>query len=168
MTIKGLYFRYLWFMLNHVYVGVSHFEEKRRIMGKLGFQVGEGTRVVGPLHCTGKLTIGKNCWIGKNFMVNGYGEVSIGDNCDIAPGVSIQTGSHLIGTSDRRAGEITEKDVMIGSGTWICANATLIGGVEVGKGCVIAACACVNKNIESNTLVAGVPAKLIRSLKESI
>ncbi len=162
---KRLRERYLWFEVNHRFPGPGNFERKRKNLIKLGFEIGEGTRVAGPIRSTAKLKIGKNCWIGKDFKANGYGTVYIGDNCDIAPGVSFQTGSHIIGDSTRRAGEVTEKDVTVGSGTWICADSTLLGGVNVGSGCIVAACSLVNKDVDDNTMVGGVPAKIIRRLE---
>ena len=67
-------------------------------MRKLGHEIGEGTKIVGPIYCTGKIIIGKDCWIGKNLIINGNGSVRIGDNCDVAPEVSFQTGGHEIGS----------------------------------------------------------------------
>ena len=128
----------------------------------MGFHVGEGTKIVGPIFCTAKLTIGKNCWIGKNFLCNGRGYVTIGDNCDIAPEVVFQTGGHEIGTPERRAGKGRVFAQRVGDGTWIGGRSTIVGETKIGKSCVIAGCACVTKDVPDNVLVGGVPAKIIK------
>jgi len=103
LHLRGVKRRIVFFLVNKVYVGTStrFFETKRRLLNSIGYSIGSGTRVVGPIECYGKLTIGKNCWIGKNLKVNGNGSVFIGDNCDIAPEVTFQTGNHEIGDAYR-------------------------------------------------------------------
>ena len=165
LHLKGLRHHYLTFFLNHVYAGTNKFEKKRKILIKLGHKVGEGTRIVGPVICTGHLNIGQNCWIGKNFTVNGNGNVTIGDNCDIGPEVTFQTGGHKIGDTTRRAGEGLIFSQTVGSGTWIGGRSTVLGATTVGQGCIIAGCACVIQDVPDNTLVGGVPAKIIRRLE---
>ncbi len=164
MTIKGLKNRIYWFLINKVYAGTHNFEKKRKLLIKLGHRIGEDTKVVGPVFCTGKLVVGNNCWIGKNLKVNGNGTVYIDDETGIAPEVTFQTGTHLIGPHSCRVGEGYNEDIKVGSGCWVCVRCTLLPGVEVGDGCVVAACSCVNKSIEKDTLVGGVPAKTIRKL----
>lgn len=152
--------------VNHLCVGTKYFGLKRKLLRLAGYEIGDGTRVVGPVYCTGQMKVGKDCWIGKNFMINGNGTVAIGDNCDIAPEVAFQTGGHEIGTKERRAGEGVIFDISVGNGCWIGARSTVLGGVHVGDGCVIAACACVCKDVGNNCLVGGVPAKVIRELED--
>ena len=122
--------------------------------------------MVGPIYPHGNLTIGKNCWIGKNLMVNGIGTVVIGDNCDIAPEVTFQTGGHLIGNSERRAGEGVIFNQTVGAGTWIGGRATILNNTNIGKSCVIAGCACVTHDVADNLLVGGVPARVIKQLND--
>ncbi len=163
----GLRIRWVNLLVNHIYAGTraKHFEKKRRLLNSLGHEIGEGTKIVGPVFCTGKLIIGKDCWIGRNFTVNGNGTVTIGDSCDIEPDVVFQTGGHEFGSMERRAGEGYVKSIAVGSSCWICARSTILGGVTVGTRAVVAACACVAKDVEKNTLVGGVPAKVIRRLE---
>lgn len=166
LHLKGLRYKVNTFLVNKVYAGTKprYFEKKRRLLNKIGYEIGEGTKIVGPVYCTGKLKIGKNCWIGKNLTVDGDGCVTIGDNCDIAPEVSFQTGGHLIGDSSRRAGEGIINDITVGNGCWIGARATVVNNIKIGNSCVVASCACVTKDIEDNLLVGGVPAKVIKEL----
>lgn len=164
MKIKTLYRIFCWFRINRIYKGTRFFNKKVKLLRKVGVVLGDNTKVVGPLFCTGKLVIGDNCWIGKNLNVYGNGIVTIEDNCDIAPNVSFHTGGHRIGNEDRRAGEGLIYNQIIGAGTWVCGNSTFIKDSGTGKGCVVAACACVKDKFEDNVLVGGVPAKIIKKL----
>ena len=167
LHLQGLRYKWNLYLVNKVYAGTKpkHFEKKRKLLNQIGFEIGEGTRIVGPIFCAGKLKIGKNCWIGKNFFVNGNGMVVIGDNCDIAPEVIFQTGGHKIGGPERRAGEGVIHNQTVGNGCWIGGRVTILNSVNIGHSCVIAGCACVTKDIEENSLVGGVPAKLIKVLQ---
>ena len=167
LHIEGIYRAYIMHLVNKRYAGStnpSKCQKKRKLLIKLGYSIGEGTVVIGPIECTGKLTVGANCWIGKNFMINGNGSVVIGDNCDIGPEVTFQTGGHTIGSAERRAGQGLSFSQVVGDGTWIGGRATIMNNVSIGKGCVIAGCAAVVSDVEDNLLVGGVPAKAIKKL----
>ena len=152
--------------VNKVFVGTKHFEKKRKLLMSIGYKIGENTKIVGQIECYGKLSIGSNCWIGKNLKVNGNGTVIIGDNCDIAPEVTFQTGGHEIGSSERRAGEGVIFSQRVGKGTWIGGRVTIMNNTTIGNSCVIAGCSCIIRDVEDNSLVGGVPAKLIRMLDD--
>ena len=154
------------FVVNHVLAGTPYYEQKRKLLNSAGFQLGEGTKVVGPIFCTGKLTTGKDCWLGRDLKVQGNGTVTIGNNCDIAPEVTFLTGGHEIGNASRRAGIGEIYRIRVEDGCWIGARSTLGRTITVGKGSVIAACACVMKDVADNTLAGGVPARCIRKLDD--
>ncbi len=155
------------FLINHVYQGTNpkYWEKKRKLLNSIGHAIGEGTKIVGPVRIYGKLQVGKNVWLGENFTVYGLGTVRIGDNCDVAPDVVCLTGSHEIGGPERRAGKGTMNDLSIGNGCWVCARSTLIGPLTISDSSVIAAGSVVNRPVDENTLVGGVPAKVIRTLE---
>lgn len=166
--LKGLHRTINLWLVNHIYAGDSkakYFEKKRRLLIAAGVEIGEGTKVVGPIYPHGNLIIGKNCWIGKNLVVNGIGTVVIGDNCDIAPEVTFQTGGHEIGSEERRAGTGIIFNQSVGSGSWIGGRVTILNNSTIGKSCVVAGCACVVKSVPDNTVVGGVPAKVLKRLK---
>lgn len=94
----------------------------------------------------------------------GSAKITIGENTQIGPGTIICTISHEMGDSNKRAGKRVYKDIVIGKGVWIGANATIISDVTIADGCVIGAGALVNKSTEPNGLYVGVPAKRIRDL----
>lgn len=165
--IKGIRFLYrkiVLFLVNYVFVGTWFYKTKRILLNSLGFRIGNGSKVVGPVFCTAQLVVGNDCWIGKDLRIYGNGRVLIGDNCDIAPEVVFVTGGHLIGDANRRAGEGVSYSIHVGNGSWIGTRSTLLKNVNVGSGCVIASCACVTKSIKDGMLVGGVPARIIKKL----
>ena len=155
------------FLVNKIFRGTKtkNFEIKRKLLILAGNDIGEGTKIVGPIFSTHPIKIGKNCWIGKNFTVYGEGCVTIGDNCDIAPEVVVLTGGHEIGNSSRRAGKGQLYTVQIGDGVWIGARSTIGKNIKIANGSVVAASACVMNCVDEDTLVGGVPARIIRRLK---
>ena len=154
------------YIINVKYAGADHryFEKKLKAMRTLGYKVGDGTKIVGPINITTQLEIGKNCWIGMNFQCQGNGKVVIKDNCDLAPDITISTGGHLIGTHDRRAGEGLVNNTTIEEGCWIGVRSTIINSANIGAGSVVAACSNVIKDVPKNSLVAGNPAVVKRDL----
>lgn len=162
--LKHLKKKIVFGLVNGPLAGTDAFELKRQLLNSIGHTIGYGTKIVGPVFLSGTAIIGDNCWIGRNFSVNGNGKVIIGCNCDVAPDVHFNTGGHAIGSHDRRAGVGEIYTQTIGAGTWIGARSTFVTEITVGEGCMVAACACVVANVEANCLVGGVPAKLIRKL----
>lgn len=167
LHLRGLKYKIVMFSVNHIFAGTNpkYFELKRKMLNSIGFNIGKNTKIVAPINCSAKLSIGENCWINHNFAVEGNGSVSIGNNCDIAPNVSFQTGGHKIGNAQRRAGEDMVYHSSVGNGCWICANSNILGNVNIGNSCVIAASACVTQDVPDSVLAGGVPAKILRSLK---
>lgn len=169
LHLQGLRRKVIFFRVNYLLSGTKekNFEKKRKLLTQLeGVEIGERSKIVGPIEINGRLTIGKNCWIGKNLRINGNGSVTIGDNCDIAPEVTFQTGGHEIGGAVRRAGRGLIFHQSVGNGVWIGGRTTILNNVSIGNGSVIAGCACVTKDVPANTMAGGVPAKRIRDLSD--
>lgn len=167
--LYGIWRKICFFLINHVFVGTNLFScsAKRTLMKAVGFAVGAGTTIVGPIYIYGTIEIGEDCWINRNLTVHGNGFVKIGDNCDIAPDVCFLTGGHKIGKADRRAGTGEIYSIRVGDGCWIGARSTVGRNVTIGDASVVAACACVMRNIPANVLVGGVPGKVIRGLADA-
>lgn len=108
------------------------------------------------------ILIGKNSFINQRCLI-GPG-VIIGENVSLGHQVSLITATHKKGDTTKRAGETIFKEINIGDGSWIGANTTVLPGVSIGSGCIIAAGSVVIKNCESNSLYGGIPAKLIKKL----
>lgn len=138
-----------------------------------GFQIGRGTVMWGAPTITGsgdlytRLHIGRDCWFNIGCMLNLGATITIGDRVAIGHQVMILTDSHAIGDQKRRAGPLTALPVQIGDGAWVGARATILPGVTIGEGAVVAAGAVVTKTVAPNLLVGGVPARPIRELTEA-
>lgn len=78
--------------------------------------------------------------------------------------VLILTTSHEIGPQGQRAAALEARPVCIGSGAWLGARCTILPGVTIGAGAIIAAGAVVSRDVPANTMVAGIPARVIKSL----
>ena len=155
------------FFVNKIFVGTNprFFSLKAKLLRSIGYKIGEKTSIVGPIICTGNLEIGDNCWIGTNFIVRGNGTVKLGNNIDVGPDVTFITGSHLIGNKFRRAGEGYNCRILVKDGCWIGSKSTFLNEIIVGEASVIASCACVCKDVRSNVLIGGVPARIIKELE---
>jgi acetyltransferase-like isoleucine patch superfamily enzyme len=122
-------------------------------------------RLVPPVHCDHgiELRVGANVFVNHGCTLNDMGGIEIGEDTMIGPNVSLLTTGHPTAVADRRAG-ITIAPIHIGANVWIGAGATVLGGVTVGDGAVVAAGAVVSRDVPPATLVAGVPARAIRTL----
>ena len=105
-------------------------------------------------------------WIGAgtHFSCTPTARVTIGDRCDVGPGVLFVTGSHQIGDATRRAGKGFSLPITVGDGTWVGARVTFLGGSSVGAGCVVAAGSLVRGEFPANVMIAGTPARIVKQL----
>lgn len=147
----------------------THFFKLRGYLYRLsGLNVEGGVCFCGHgfVYGRGRVSIKSGTWISPGLILRTHVDapITIGSNCDIGPSVELVTGSHLIGSQHRRAGEGTAFPIEIGDGCWIGARSVILGGVRVGAGSVIAAGSVVISNVPDNTLVAGVPARIKRQL----
>ncbi|MFE8701748.1 acyltransferase [Cytobacillus sp. FJAT-54145] len=164
--MRSIKIRFCLMIINNFLIGTRFFKIKRNLLKIAGVSVGHNTKVVGPIYFGPKINIqfGENCWIGKNLNLDGNGFVKIENNVDIAPHVVINTGGHIIGSEERRAGQGISSSIRIGVGTWIGTRVTIINQVNIEQGVVIAAGSVVKDSIPENVLVAGVPAKIKKYL----
>ncbi len=105
-------------------------------------------------------------FVNFNVTILDTSPIIIGDHCFIAPGVVLSCASHPIDSAQRDDGVEISKPITIGNGVWIGANATICGGVHIGNNVVVGAGAVVLKDVPANSVVAGVPARLIREITE--
>ncbi|MRH41261.1 hypothetical protein GH741_01070 [Aquibacillus halophilus] len=111
------------------------------------------------------ISIGENSFINYNCFFDNAGKIEIEKNCSIAMDVLFCTSSHEMGNSDKRAGKGVGQPIKLGQGCWVGARATILPGVTIGHGCIIAAGSVVNKDCEPNGIYAGVPAKRIKEIE---
>lgn len=107
----------------------------------------------------------------NNALFNAVsGNIDIGEYAFFGHNVSVLTGTHdinLKGRARQRAVERTGRDIVIHEGVWIASNVTILGPVEIGHDAVVCAGAVVNRDVSPNTIVGGVPAKVIGVIGEN-
>lgn len=113
------------------------------------------------------LKIGNNSSIGPYSYIGCSGFIEIGDNVMMSPRVSIYAENHLFDHPELTIKEqgVKREFVKIEDDCWIAANTIILAGVTIGRGSVIAAGSVVTKDVPPYSIVAGVPAKVIKSRK---
>jgi acetyltransferase-like isoleucine patch superfamily enzyme len=150
--------------LNYTY---HDFDEIREIFSELiGEKVDDEFRLFPPFFTD----FGKNIHLGKNVFINAgckfqdQGGITIGDNVLIGHNVVMATLNH--NEDVKKRGNLIPAPINIGNDVWIGSNATILSGVSVGDGAIIAAGAVVTKDVKAKTVVGGVPAKYIRDIRQ--
>ena len=115
-------------------------------------------------NAVGDVVIGDHTRIGLHNTI--IGPVTIGSHVNLAQGITVTALNHNFEAPERRIDEqgVSTQQVIIGDDIWIGANAVVRPGVTVGNHCVIAAGAVVTKDVPPHSLVAGVPAKIIKQI----
>ena len=135
----------------------------RAFWGSKIAQCGKNVNIERNAYFTPELIIGDNSGVGINCEI--YGPVTIGENVMMGPEVVIYTSGHRHDRTDIpmiEQGRDAVEPVQIGNDVWIGARATILDGVKIGDGAVIAAGAVVTKDVPSYAIVGGVPAKVIK------
>lgn len=140
--------------------------EKRQLLSEImGRSVPASSEIRLPFYsdCGFRIKIGERVFINMGVMMTDLGKITIEDDVLIGPGAKIITVNHCL--EPERREELELSPVVIEKNAWIGAGATILPGVRVGKNAVVAAGAVVTKNVAPNSIVAGVPAKLIKTIK---
>jgi acetyltransferase-like isoleucine patch superfamily enzyme len=114
-----------------------------------------------------RLTMGKNNRLANTLFNTRSGSIHIGDDVIFGHNVSVLTGAHDYDQPAglRRTLENAGRDIVIEDGAWIASNVTIIGPVRIGAEAVVSAGSVVTHDVEARSIVAGVPAKTIRTLE---
>ncbi|MGI5929706.1 DapH/DapD/GlmU-related protein [Pseudoflavonifractor sp.] len=142
-------------------------EELRALFSQLiGQPVDESFGMFPPFYtdCGKNIHIGKNVFFNMGCKFQDQGGVFIGDGALIGHNVVLATLNHAQSPSDRAS--MIPAPIHIGRNVWIGANATVLPGVTIGDGAIVAAGAVVAKDVPENTIVGGVPARIIRTISE--
>lgn len=140
-------------------------EEIRSLLGELfGRPVPDTLRVFPPFYSD----FGKNIHVGENVFINAcchfqdHGGVTLGDGCQIGHNVVFATLNHGLEPADR--GTTYPAPIVLGCNVWVGSNATILQGVTIGDNAVVAAGAVVSRDVPANTIVGGVPARIIKRI----
>lgn len=152
-------------------------EKRSKILSEIIGEFGEGGFIQGPIafHYGKHTKIGKNFFGNFNLTIQDDASVTIGDNCNFGPNVTIVTPIHPMLPNERREmltakGEKKRfcyaKPVHIGNDCWFGACVTVCPGVSIGDNCVIGAGSVVTRDIPANSFAAGVPCRVIREITQ--
>ncbi len=157
---------------------------------KWRINIGNNTKIMGHLVCkkSGLISIGDYTWIEEQVSIQCLTNITIGRFCGIAAGCLItDNNNHPVGVEDRIAHRIRvapcgpgypgsgngweisdSAPVVIGDAVWICGNSTILKGVTIGDGAIVARGSVVTKDVEPYTIVAGNPAKKVKDLSKPL
>lgn len=141
-------------------------DEIRDLLSQItGTEIDESVAIFTPLY----INYGKHIKIGKNVFINfdctflDLGGITIEDNVLIAPKVSLLSEGHPVSPENRHA--LVPRPIHIKKNAWIGAGATILQGVTIGENAIVAAGAVVSKDVPDNTIVGGIPAKIIKTIE---
>lgn len=144
---------------------------RARALRAAGFTIGRGSTFWGIPKITGshnlyhRLIIGQQCVFNAECVFDIEETITIGDGVALGQQVMLLTSTHEIGSSERRASfKLHSSPITIGNGSWLGARCIILPGITIGAGAVVAAGAVVNQDVSENTLVGGVPARVIKML----
>lgn len=143
-------------------------EEEQALISELTGKPVEETFCIFPpftTDCGKNITVGKNVFFNSGCRVQDQGGITIEDGALIGHNVVLATLNHDLHPEHRH--DLLPAPIHIGKDVWIGANATILPGVTIGDGAVVAAGAVVSKAVPANTVVGGVPAKVIKTNLEN-
>lgn len=143
---------------------VSDAEVRERLGAVIGASIDESTTVFVPFHTNFgmHIRVGSNVFINHDCTFLDMGGITIEDDVQIGPKVSLITENHPLDPSDRKT--LVARPITIRRNAWIGAAATILPGITIGENAVVAAGAVVTKDVAPDTVVGGIPAKPIRQL----
>lgn len=149
--------------------GIIALAKRYALLKTLAKSVGDNVAVYPDVYIRNikNLTVGSNVSFQPMSYIDAYGGIIIGNDVSIAEGASIISVNH--GFSDVNKPINTQPQtplpVKIENNVWIGSKATILGGVKISTGTIVAAGAVVNRDTEKNSIVAGVPAQVKRIRK---
>ena len=147
---------------------------RAELLRALGFNIGNSVcfwslpTIIGGGKLHHKLSIGQRSVFNVQCFFDLAAPITIGEFAGFGPQVMLITGAHQIGESGCRLGSLEPKPIHIGNGAWLGARCTILPGVTIGDGAVVAAGSLITKDVPPNALVGGVPARLIRLLETAV
>ena len=156
----------LCFYLNQT-VPSDHQKKNNLIKELLGY-LPNNLEIITPFTCD----YGKNIHLGSNVFINSQcyfmdgGDITLGNHVFVGPYCGFYTASHPLDYSNRNKGLEKALPIVIGDNCWFGANVSIMPGVNIGSGCVIAAGSVVTKDMPENSMIAGVPAKVIKTIDQ--
>lgn len=144
----------------------THLAERSAKLKEILGKCDEDTFINQPFYCDygTQIRVGKRFFANFNWVVLDEAFVTIGDDCFIGPNVSIYTACHSIIPEERNKRDEWAKPVTIGNSCWIGGSVTILPGVTIGDNVTIGAGSVVVKDIPSNSVAVGNPAKVVKKI----
>lgn len=153
-------------------------KRKQRTLEKLiPSAEGKGLAIFAPFYCEYGVNIhvGKECFVNYNCVFLDISPITLGNSVWIGANVTLATPNHPLIAEERHNADYPDgrhdlefsDPITIKDGCWICSGAIICGGVTIGENSVVAAGAVVTKDVPPSSLVAGVPAKVLRTIDEN-
>ena len=160
LFMKNFVYSFIMFFVNNIISNIPIMFFRFLIYKLCGMRIGKKTIINMKLFMWRpySIRIGNYCHINRDCFLDGRSGITIGDNVSISYSVKIITGSHDVSASDFAP---KFAPVNIGDNVWIGIGATILPGVNIGKGAVIAAGAVVTHDVSEYSIVGGIPAKKI-------
>jgi acetyltransferase-like isoleucine patch superfamily enzyme len=149
------------YLCNHIINRIPTHDLRMAAYRALGVSIGKESTILMSTemqHCR-ELTIGRNTIINQHCLLDGRGGLVIGDNVNISSHVLLVAGKHDINDGQGFTGSI--EPITVEDYAWLCTRATILAGVTIGRGAIVAAGAVVTKSVAPYTVVAGIPASRI-------
>lgn len=137
---------------------------RQRLSEITGKDIDGSTTIFPPFHTNfGRfITLGKNVFINHACSFLDMGGITIEDDVMIGPRVNLTSETHPLDPANR--GTVIPKPIVIRRNAWIGAAATILPGVTVGENAIVAAGAVVSRDVPANAIVAGIPAKVVKTV----
>lgn len=163
--------RYAFFSAFAYWLPNNGFVRTRRLLMRLGgMKIGNSTIIMGLPSLSGgskaasKMTIGDHCFVNFESVFDLSADIRLENNVYLGHRVMLITSEHDLSNCLQRGGDLSGRPIVVEYGAWIGAGATVLPGITIGHGAVVGAGSVVTKNVAPNTIVAGVPAKVIKEI----
>ncbi len=153
------------------------FTKKRALERLIPSAKGKNLTIFAPVYCEYgvNIKVGKGCFMNYNCVLLDISPITLGNQVWLGANVTIATPNHPIIASERIVQKYPDGEhdleysnpVVIKDNVWVCSGAIICGGVTIGENSVIAAGAVVTKDVPANSVVMGVPAKVVRQIDET-
>jgi maltose O-acetyltransferase len=146
--------------------GARDRDERRRLLTELLGAIGPDAVIRPPLQMDYgyRTTVGARTFVNVNAVILDVGEVRIGEDCQIGPNVQLLTPTHPLDPEQRRNRWEGAEPITIEDNVWLGGGVIVLPGVTIGRDAVVGAGAVVTKDVAPRTVVAGNPARVIRTL----
>ena len=144
-------------------------EKRQEVLAEILGYTPDRVDVGQPFYCD----YGTNIEFGSNVHVNlscyfmDGAKIKIGSNCFIGPFTGFYTAAHAMAPEPRNQGLEQARPITVGDNCWFGANVSVMPGITIGENCVISAGAVITKDMPANSVIVGVPARVLREVNEN-